>query len=197
MNCSYVLISFPKYVADVKVEKILTKLLKEDFNKISYENNVYYFSVSETDKDISTLRSSFDVIKIDLDVEAKVLVSPYASDKLVYYLDYIKDGSFEYLVNIAKDHHEIYEDALSVIENIRPSTMKTVLAYIENNSSPSYSSLVCYCHRNTVTYRVRSFEKDSGISLESFANKSFVYDLIRFHYVKVGEDSYMEGWQYD
>lgn len=188
MKENYVILSIEKNINELSITKILTRLLKNDFKFISYENNLYIFSVVDVDKDSSILKSSFDALLIDFDCSIKGLILPYNEPKLYKWVNEIEKDEILYLFQVAYKDKQIYGITEKLLEDIPPSTLKTVMVYIESNSSPTFAGLKLYCHRNTVTYRIKSFENHTNISISSFVNKMFIYNLLDYHFSK--NDSY-------
>lgn len=135
--------------------------------------------ILESTKEEAILYSRFQELIRDNKGEVKGLVIPNRDFSLYMpLLERVPSASLTSLFSLGEKNPEIYDSLLPLIAKEAPGILHTIKVYIETGRSPLISSYPLYVHRNTVTYRVKAFEKRTGISLDQFENVMFVYALI-------------------
>lgn len=154
-------------------------LLKNNF-KADFVNDELTFLTLNKESDLAVIYSSFLAIKEDFDSSIKILILPLLNRSLFEYINKVNTGEIKTLFEIIEIDKEIYKKLFYLINDINEEVLKTVKCYIEENKSPLNSSLRLFCHRNTVSYRIKVFEKKTKINLDSFFNEIFAYYLIKY-----------------
>lgn len=158
---------------------LLKSLLKENF-KYEVIDEVTTVVTLNSDSELTTINASFLAMKEDFDSEVKILILPCLNKKLFSYVDSLKEGEIKNLFELTDEKRNLYKEMSFLVDEFDIEILKTIKCYIEENKSPLLASLRLYCHRNTVSYRVKVFEKKTRISLDSFYNYIFVYYLIKY-----------------
>lgn len=158
---------------------LLKTLLKNNF-KADFVSEEKTFLTLNKSSDLALIHSSFLAIKEDFDEDIKILILPCPSKNLFEYVNEVKEGEIKTLFEVIETNKEIYKKIFYLVYELNIEVLKTVKCYIEENKSPLNSSLRLFCHRNTVSYRIKVFEKKTKINLDSFYNDIFSYYLIKY-----------------
>lgn len=133
----------------------------------------------ESTKEEAILYSRFQELTRESKGEVKGLIIPNRDfSSCIPFLELVPHASLASLFFLGEKNPEIYDSFLPLVTKENPEIVHTIKVYIETGRSPLISSYPLYVHRNTVTYRVKAFEKRTGISLDQFENVMFVYALI-------------------
>lgn len=187
MSDCYVLISFDDEMGQPRLERMLSRILGNPFEIRKISKDRFILTLKDF-KDLSIFRASFTALKIDNGYIHSALEIPCDNSIFYPYLDLVEKGCETQLFKVAKNNPQVYDETYDLICSMDKDTIETIHFYIENNCSPLLASYALFIHKNTVTYRVNTFVKRTGISLELFANQMFVYQLIASH----GNEEYEE-----
>ncbi len=181
MSEGYVLVTCNNEEGLLKLKKMLQRILPDCVTYRQCLDDVILLTLKDSTKDVAILKASFSALLVDNDALDKALVIPCDSPVFYGYVNFVKSQSFDELFKVAKKHAEVYDESYDLIGFFDNETLKTIQVYIENNCSPLLSSYALFVHKNTVTYRVNSFIKKTGIHFDTFANQMFLYELISSH----------------
>lgn len=178
MADSYVILSCENEAGYERLIRLTKRFIKSEFTskRIGEEKILLHFY--DGGQGISVLKASFTALLVDNPALSKALVIPNPSPIFYPYLDYVRQNSITELFKIAKYLPQIYDEAYDIIASLDRDMIDTLRLYIESGCSPQLASYALFVHKNTVTYRISHFVKQTGISLELFSNQMFIYDLI-------------------
>jgi hypothetical protein len=179
MTVSFILLQGSSDISRALVGKLIGKLCPSDSVVESLGDSSYKLTLAGGGKALVAFQASFAAVSSDLYGGLTALVIPALKDSFLPYLRYATPGKIAYLFEAADKHPEIYEECQTLLDDIDSETLFTIKTYIETERSPSLSALRLYVHRNTVAYRLSRFEEETGLTIDSFGNERFVYELIR------------------
>lgn len=183
MKKGYFVVSLSSKTRRDKLISLVKLLLKDKF-KVDFLDEQKSVITMSDDLDFAIIHSSFKAMKEDIDDGIKILIIPTLKKEFYDLVDLLNPGDISTLYELCNEKHELYDDLGNILDDFDVEVLNTVTCYIEENKSPLLSSLRLYCHRNTVSYRVKTFEKKTKISLHSFFNYLFIYSLIKHRLAK-------------
>jgi len=173
-----VLIALPSSLYLSSFSKAIAKIFKGRAKVSPLRENIVLLEIFQRE-DMPILKASFPALKEEISPLLKGLILPLNDpERYVSYLPKVEKGTLVTLFRLASKHPEIYDESYPLLEGFDDDMLKTVEAYLENSSSPLFASYSLYVHRNTVTYRMKTFEERTGFALEDFSNQMFLDCLI-------------------
>lgn len=143
--------------------------------------DIWILQLPDGMKDLAIFEASFAALLTDSSQSIQVLAVPNASPIFYAFLESVQPGHFTYLYQRMLDHPEELTELEPLLAGFSREMLATIDSYLENGLSPTLASYRLYVHKNTVTYRVKEFEKRSHIDLSLLPNSVLVYLLLRFH----------------
>lgn len=181
MTEAYVICSCSSDTGLMKLERMINKILPGDVTINRIDSEKVLLTMKNGLHDQAVLKASYSAILVDNDALDKALIIPSPLPIFYSYLDFVSHQTITELFKVAKSCAQVYDETYNLVASLDREILETITVYIENNCSPQLSSYALFVHKNTVTYRINIFVKKTGITLESFANQMFLYDLINSH----------------
>ncbi|MDD6239998.1 MAG: helix-turn-helix domain-containing protein [Eubacteriales bacterium] len=177
-----ILISLPSASLSPLLSKALSKLFEGREKLTPIQEDIYLLELSGRG-DVPVFKASFPALKEEISPSLKALLLPLNDPhRYLPFLSKVEPGQFESLFFLASKHPEIYQESFPLLEGFDDDMLETVEAYLENSSSPLFASYSLYVHRNTVTYRIKTFEERTGFVLDDFSSQMFLDCLIHQYF---------------
>jgi hypothetical protein len=181
---AYLLVGYDSESSRTALNKLLERLYHESVSVVKYPRAEGI--ILPGDKELAILLASWSAFTSDFEGSLRGLVVPFLSERFLALVEKGETGTLPYLYEAMAGQNSFYDGLLDFVEGIDEETLLTVKTYIETGGSPSLSALRLYVHHNTVSYRLQRFAEKTGLGLETFADKMFVYELIRAYNRKNG-----------